>query len=373
MTRTMTQRLQRVRDELERLDYDALLLVPGPDFFYLTGESLYAGKRLLALLVTRGGEVRFLVPRMNVPQVEEIRLDAGAPVVRGWDDAEDYRAPLARLLADHGLSEARIAVDDEMRSAFLLDLQQTCPRVRTVHAGPVMTTLRLRKDAGELALMQQAAAIADGAIATAYAACLGGTPESAVADAVRQAMETAAPGAKCYGCIVASGPNGALPHHETGTRPLARGDVIIMDYGCTWHGYHSDITLAASLGPPSEEARRVRAAVWEAQQRAIEAIRPGVPAEAIDRAARTTIERAGYGEYFIHRTGHGIGLQIHEPPYLVAGNAAPLEEGMCHSVEPGIYLPGRFGVRLEVIVTVTADGARLLNAPSPRDWPLAGE
>lgn len=360
-------RLDRIRAELGRLGQDALLVVPGPDFFYLTGVSVYAGKRLLALVTPREGTPKILTPVMNVPQLEGVVPGAE---VRGWPDEEGYPAPLARLVADMGLESATIAVDDEMRSAFLLDLQQACPRMRTVQAGPVMRALRIRKDAAELARMDEAAAIADAAIPAAHAACRPGVTESAVAAVVQQAMESASPGAKCYGCIVASGPNSALPHHETEMRTLERGDVVILDYGCTWHGYYSDITQCVSLGPPSDEARRVREAVWEAQQRAIEAIRPGVPCEAIDRAARETITRAGYGEYFIHRTGHGIGLQVHEAPYMVAGNTEPLAEGMCFSIEPGIYLPGRFGVRVEVIVTVTADGCRLLNAPSQREWPV---
>jgi D-alanyl-D-alanine dipeptidase len=175
------------------------------------------------------------------------------------------------------------------------------------------------------------------------------------------------PACHVYGCIVASGPNSALPHHETGRRVLAAGDVVILDYGCTLGDYCSDITLTVSLGPADPEVRRVHEVVWQAQQRALEAIRPGVPAEAVDSAARGVIAAAGYGDYFIHRTGHGIGLQVHEPPYLVAGNAAPLEEGMTFSVEPGIYLPGRFGVRLEVIAAVGAGGPQLLNLPSPHE------
>jgi Xaa-Pro aminopeptidase len=166
--------------------------------------------------------------------------------------------------------------------------------------------------------------------------------------------------------IVASGPNSALPHHHTGERRLQAGDVVIMDYGCQVGGYHSDITVTACLGRADAEQERVYRAVWEAQARALEVIRPGVPAEAIDHAARNSIEAAGYGHGILHRTGHGIGLQVHEPPYMLTGNRQPLEEGMCFSVEPGIYLAGRFGVRLEVIVTVTADGVRLLNAPSEK-------
>jgi Xaa-Pro aminopeptidase len=230
-----------------------------------------------------------------------------------------------------------------------------------------MQALRIRKGAEELAALRRAGQVADGVIAAAQAACGVGVSEAEVARRVTAAMLDLEPACHVYGCIVASGPNSALPHHETGRRVLAAGDVVILDYGCTLGDYCSDITLTVSLGPADPEVRRVHEVVWQAQQRALEAIRPGVPAEAVDSAARGVIAAAGYGDYFIHRTGHGIGLQVHEPPYLVAGNAAPLEEGMTFSVEPGIYLPGRFGVRLEVIAAVGAGGPQLLNLPSPHE------
>jgi Xaa-Pro aminopeptidase len=355
-------RLNAVRTALGEVGVDALLVTPGPDFFYLTGLSVYAGKRLLALVVPRDGEAFVIAPEMNREQVTGL---AGVAEVIPWSDAEGYIAPAGAALTRADLSRARIAVDDEMRAQFLLELQGACPEARMIGAGAVMRRLRIRKDAAELEWMARAAAIADAAIPVARAACRPGRTEEEVAADVRAAMErSGTPGVSVYDVILASGPNSALPHHHTGSRVLERGDVVIADYGCQLGGYHSDITLTLSLGPPDEEQQRVYRTVWEAQQRALEAIRPGVPAEAVDRAARDVIAAAGYGEAFLHRTGHGIGLQVHEAPYLVAGNAEPLEEGMCFSVEPGIYLAGRFGVRLEVIVTVTADGVRLLNAPS---------
>jgi Xaa-Pro aminopeptidase len=353
-------RLARLRQAMG--EADAVLLTPGADFFYLTGVSVYAGKRLLALVVPREGEALFVTPEMNVDQLVGV---AGIRDVRAWSDEQGYRTPAAAALADRGLGSGTVAVDEEMRAAFLLDLQAACPGVRWRGAGSAMDALRMRKDTAELADMERAAGIADAAIPAALAACRPGRTEEAVAADVRTAMEReGGPGIHVYGAIVASGPNGALPHHHTGPREIAPGDVVVMDYGCQVGGYHSDITVTASVGPPEAEAERVYRTVWEAQQRAIEAVRPGVPAESVDRAAREVITTAGYGPAFLHRTGHGIGLQVHEAPYIVAGNRQPLEEGMCFSVEPGIYLPGRFGVRLEVIVTVTADGARPLNAPS---------
>jgi Xaa-Pro aminopeptidase len=366
MATSYEERLVKVRGALADAGTDAVLLTPGPDFYYLTGISVYAGERLLALIVPREGAPRFVAPEMNRDQLPG--PIAGAEV-RTWTDADGYRSAAAAALAAGGLERGVVAVDDEMRAAFLLDLQSVCPDARWQSAGEVMRRLRIRKDAAELERMARAAAVADAVIPAAAAACRPGRSEEAVAADVRAAMEQlprgeGAPGLSVYGVIVASGPNSALPHHHTGTRALQAGDVVVLDYGCELEAYHSDITLTLSLGEPEAERDRVYRVVWEAQQRALEAVRPGVPAEAIDRAARETIAAAGYGDAFLHRTGHGIGLQVHEPPYLVAGNTQPLEEGMCFSIEPGIYLAGRFGVRLEVIVTVTADGVELLNAPS---------
>jgi Xaa-Pro aminopeptidase len=363
-------RLQRVRGALAEARVDALLLTPGADFSYLTGISVYAEQRLLALIVPREGPPLFVTPEMNRAQLAGA---AGISQIIGWSDAEGYRPVVAAALASRGLSKGALAVDEEMRAAFLMDLQALCPRAGFRGAGEVMRRLRIRKDPDELERLARAAAIADAAIPTAHAACRPGRTEEQVAVEMRGAMERAGgSGVFVYGILVASGPNGALPHHQTGPRKLQMGDVVVLDYGCQREGYHSDMTLTLSLGRPDEERQRVYQIVWEAQQRAIAAIRPGVPAEAIDRAAWETIAAAGYRDAILHRTGHGIGLQVHEPPFLGPGNRQLLEEGMCFSIEPGIYLAGRFGVRLEVIVTVTGDGVRLLNAPSSPTFQIVG-
>jgi Xaa-Pro aminopeptidase len=362
MSEAYRGRLETARRGLAAAGLDGLLLAPGPDLSYLTGFHVYSGERLVALLFPREGEPLFLVPQMNVAQAAA--NEAGVAAVQGWTDAEGYTEPLRAACARLGWTEGRLAADDEMRAAFLLDWLSVCPGAEFHRASRVMQPLRICKGPEELAALRQAGQVADGVIAAAHAACVPGATEAEVARAVIAAMLDLEPRCRPYGCIVASGPNGALPHHETGDRALAEGDVVILDYGCELEGYHSDITLTVTLGAADQEAQKVAGIVWEAQQQALETIRPGVPAEAVDAAARGVITEAGYGEYFIHRTGHGIGLQVHEPPYLVAGNAAPLEEGMTFSVEPGIYLPGRFGVRLEVIAAVGADGPELLNLPS---------
>jgi D-alanyl-D-alanine dipeptidase len=359
-------RLERARAALRREGLDALLLTPGADMLYLTGfEHTHAGERLLAFILRHDGVAQWIVPAMNRSQVAEHA--AGAQAIRAWTDAEGYLPAL--LDAAAGLR--RIGFDDEARAAFLLDLLSAAPEALPVRSSAVMRGLRICKSADELNAMRAAGRTVDETIPEAVALCRPGARESEIDEALRAALARRSPESPVAFTIVASGENSALPHHDTGARQVRRGDVVILDFGTRFHGYHSDITVTCAAGEPADpEVRSVYRVVWEAQQKALEAVRPGVPCDAVDRAAREHIAGAGYGEFFLHRTGHGLGLQVHEPPFLVAGNAAPLEEGMVFSIEPGIYLPGRFGVRLEVIASVAADGVSLINAPSAAELPV---
>ena len=361
-------RLDRAAASLRAAGVDALVLTPGADLFYLTGFAHgHAGERLFALVVRADGSAAWVVPRMNVEQVA--RHAAPGQAVRAWADAETYQPALRDALA----GVRSVAFDDEARAAFLLDVFAAAgPAARVVRASTVTRGLRLRKDARELAALRDAARTVDKTIATATALCRPGRTEAEVERDLRAALLARSPDQSVAFTIVASGPNGALPHHETSSRAIEPGDVVILDFGTREPGgYHSDITVTCSVGEPGDpEAREVYRTVWRAQRAALDAVRPGVPCEAVDRAARAVIEQAGYGPHFLHRTGHGLGLQVHEPPFLVGGNAEVLEEGMVFSVEPGIYLPGRFGVRLEVIASVTSDGVALVNAPSAPELPV---
>jgi Xaa-Pro aminopeptidase len=302
---------------------------------------------------------------MNVAQIDAHGLDGGE--IRGWTDAETYLPALREYLGD----AQSVAFDDEARSAFLLDLRDAAPNASVVKSSTILRGLRISKTQGELDLLRAAANTVDQTIPEAVALCRAGRSEAEVDEALRKALLKRSPQSAVAFTIIASGENSAYPHHETEQRRLRQGDVVILDFGTRFEHYHSDITVTCSVGEPSDpEVRQVYRVVWEAQQKALEAIRPGVPCEAIDRAAREHITAAGYGDFFLHRTGHGLGLQIHEPPYLVAGNTEALEEGMVFSIEPGIYLPNRFGVRLEVIASVGADGVQLINAPSARELPI---
>jgi Xaa-Pro dipeptidase len=360
--------MSRAAAALRERGIDVLLLTPGADLFYLTGFTHgHAGERLLALVLREDGLASWIAPLMNVEQVR-----AHAPpeqAVRGWGDAEGYVPPLREAL----VGARAIAFDDEARAAFVLDVTGEVARgARVTRGSSVMHGLRVRKDAAELEALRTAGRVVDETIATAMSLCRPCKTEAEVDRELRAALRKRAPDQSVAFTIVASGPNGALPHHETSSRTIESGDVVILDFGTRERrGYHSDITVTCCVGEPRDaEAREVYRTVWRAQQAAIEAVRPGVMCESVDRAARSVIASAGYGPNFLHRTGHGLGLQVHEPPFLVGGNAEVLEEGMVFSIEPGIYLPGRFGVRLEVIASVTADGVSLINAPSAPELPI---
>jgi Xaa-Pro aminopeptidase len=359
--------LPRAAAALRAADLDALLLTPGADMLYLTGfEHSHASERLLAFVLHADGRAAWIAPVMNAAQIQA-HGTGGAPV-RAWSDSETYLPALREQIG--GLRS--LAFDEEARAAFLLDVRDVNPAARVVGAGRIMRSLRLCKQAFELEHMRRAARTVDETIAEAIARCRPGRTEVVIEEELRAALGRRSPESAVAFTIVASGPNAAYPHHETGRRAVAAGDVVILDFGTREAGYHSDITVTCAVGEPADpEVRRVYRVVWEAQQKALEAVRPGVPCEAVDRAAREHIAAAGYGENFLHRLGHGLGLQVHEPPYMVAGNTELLEEGMCFSVEPGIYLPGRFGVRLEIIASVGSAGAVLLNRPSAPELPIA--
>ncbi len=308
-------------------------------------------ERLTMLVLSPAGEPILLVPQLEAPRVEE-----GPFRIRPWQETEDPVAIVAELAKGAALA----AIGDQTWSYFLLRLMEQMPTTEFASATKVTRPLRIRKDPSEIAALSEAAAAADRVVVRLKEERFSGRSERDLSHRVTEmTVEEGHDMASFW--IVASGPNGASPHHEPGDRLLEQGDMVVVDFGGKVRRYGSDCTRTFSIGPPSREQVEVHGVVQAAQASAIAAVRPGVAAEAIDAAARRVIEDAGYGEYFIHRTGHGIGLETHEHPYLVSGNEEPLEPGMCFSVEPGIYLPLRFGVRIEDIVTVTEGGVKPLN------------
>lgn len=349
-------RIERLVQELESAGIDAFLAWSPVTMSYLHGFGEGGGERFLTLAIRNEGDVRMICPALSETQAKR----AGIPDVRSWRDGEDPLTHFRELADDWNLRSAIIAVDDELPAQMLLRIQEALPSALFRTGSELLSKLMRVKDPNELDLMRKAAEIADGALSAGLAAIRPGVSEISVEDAINAEMRRL--GGRPAFCIVAAGANGAEPHHLSDETVIQKGDVVVLDFGCTVQGYFSDITRMAAVGEASKEAREVHQIVLRAHRAARNAIRPGVTAESIDRAARQVIEDAGYGEQFMHRLGHGIGMKGHEEPNMVAGNMHLLEVGNCFSVEPGIYLPGKFGVRIENIVTVIEGGHRSFNA-----------
>jgi Xaa-Pro aminopeptidase len=335
---------------------DGVLITPGPDLVWLTGYRPTAmTERLTMLVLARGRPPALVVPALEKPDAEAA-MGAGLLRIRDYfDDSDPYRVA-GELLRPDG----RYGISDSTWSVHLLGLRRALPDTTYLGLSKVVPMLRAVKDANELTRLTMAGAAADETYREIVRLPFTGLRERDIAASLAQLLRTFGHEQVDF-TVVGSGPNGANPHHAAGDRIIEPGDAVVLDFGGLMFGYGSDTTRTVCAGAPGPEVRKVHDVVREAQQAAFDAVRPGATCEQIDRAARTVIAEAGYGAEFIHRTGHGIGVTTHEPPYLVEGEPQPLEPGMCFSIEPGIYLPGRFGVRIEDIVTVTEDGGRRLN------------
>lgn len=350
-------RLERVRSAMARSEIDALALSAGPDLLYLIGYEATPLERLTLLVIAAEGGT----PTLLIPELEAARAAAAVGVVemRPWSETEDVIELACQLLT----GKRRVAISDRMWSQFLLRLQSTLASVEFVAASSLFGPIRAIKDAGEIGLLAEAASIADDVAAELPDLVSPGMSEREIARMVgRRLLEHGSD--RVNFVIVAAGPNSASPHHEPSGRIVESGEMVLLDFGGKKGGYCSDITRMVSIGTPSDEEGEVHDLVQMARDAAFAAAGIGATAGEVDRAARRLIEDAGYGESFIHRTGHGIGLEEHEEPWIVAGDSTRLERGMAFSIEPGIYLPGKFGVRIEDIVTITDDGARSLNNAS---------
>lgn len=355
------QRLRRAAETAGRAGLDGLLVTPGPDLLYLTGYAPVAiTERITMLVVPADGEPRLLVPKLERPDAEAAPAGSNLGIV-DWTDGSDPYAAAASLLGGDG----RYAISDSAWAMHLLGLQDHVPGASYVSMTTALPMLRAIKDADEIERLAAAGAAADLAYEEIVKLQFAGRSENDVGAELARLLRRFGHSQVDF-TVVGSGPNGANPHHEIGPRIIGEGDMVVLDFGGLKDGYGSDTTRTVHVGEPAAKEREVHDVVRRAQQAAFEAVRPGVECQEIDRVARAVITEAGYGEYFIHRVGHGIGLTTHEPPYMVEGETQILEPGMCFSIEPGIYLPGQFGVRIEDIVTVVPDGGRRLNQTPQR-------
>ena len=362
------RRLAAAADGVGAAGLAGLVITPGYDLRYLTGSRAQTFERLTALVIpaTVGqersdpgkttGEPVVVLPRMELAALRESAVGELGLSVQDWVDGENPYALVADALGGH----ARVAVTDSMPALHLLPLAERLGAVPVLATG-VMAGLRMVKDPAEVDALRKAGAAIDRVHARVPEFLAPGRTEAQVAADITEAIVAEGHSEAAF-VIVGSGPHGADPHHECSDRVLQAGDIVVVDIGGPVEpGYNSDSTRTYSLGEPTDEVAMQYAVLQRAQAAAVASVRPGITAEQVDAAARDVLAEAGLAEYFVHRTGHGIGLSVHEEPYIVAGNDLPLKPGMAFSIEPGIYLPGRWGARIEDIVIVTEDGALSVN------------
>ena len=352
---TYAERLGRARAEMKRSGVDAMILSLGHDMPYLMGYLAMPLERLTMLVIPQDGETSLIIPRLEGPRVHQMN-DVFTMVP--WNETEDPVAIAHALLG----SAQTIAVGDQMWSRFLVDLLVHRPNAKYVRSVTVMEALRSRKDAAEVAALVAAGAAADRVAAQLHAGeipMVGRTEAEVSADI--SARLIAEGHQKVNFAIVAAGENAASPHHHAGDRVIQYGEIVLCDFGGTMNGYCSDITRCVHIGEVPQDIADAYAVLLRAQAAGVNAGVVGSSCENVDAVTRAIIDDAGYGEYFVHRTGHGIGMEEHEDPYMVSGNTTPIAAGHAYSVEPGIYVPGKWGMRLEDIVVATDNGPMAVN------------
>jgi Xaa-Pro aminopeptidase len=361
------ERLRRAAGLAGDSGVDVMLITPSKDYAYLLGYSAPAMERLTCLVVPVDGDPTLILPRLEEPLARHELGELGTELeIVPWAETDD---PIRTVQAVVG-SAARVAVQDQMWARFALALQAALDPAQLVAAGPIMSGLRRVKDADEIARLRAAATAADEAMLAITGERLSGRTEREVSARIRQLLLEAGHDEAGF-AIVASGPNAASPHHVAGDRRIEPGDAIVLDIGGTRDGYSSDTSRTAFVGQPPAEFAALYEVLRHAQSAACDAVRPGVPAADIDRVARDMITEAGYGDAFLHRTGHGIGMETHEEPYVVSSNAEPLVAGNAFSVEPGIYVRDTWGARIEDIVVCTESGGERLNTTSTQLYLVA--
>lgn len=358
-------RIERLQERIRLGNYSACVLAPGSTLRYFTGFTDDPLERLLLCLVTPNHQPVFVAPKLFVAQ---IKRESAFGDVEPWIDTDGPLEALAATAKDLGMRAGRVLVDDAMPVSMFFVLQEALPDSEMVKGGEAIGELRMRKSPEELVAMKRAARIADEALEVVLAKGVVGHTELEIALALKSEMMIHGADASSFEPIIGSGPNGSVGHHRPGERRICHGDAVIMDFGCRVNGYCSDVTRTIFCSSPSKEMEQVYEIVRDAQQTAVASVRPGIEAQEIDSIANEMVLASGMGDW--HRTGHGIGLDVHEPPYIVKGNRRLLDVGMAFSVEPGIYLAGRFGVRVEDVVVVTESGTDVMS-DFPRSFLVA--
>ena len=351
----MQHKINSLRDRMRENNVDLVVLGPGTHMRWLLGFNTHSDERPCMLLIGKETEA-FVMPSVNAEDAKK-RTDIA---INSWKDENGPEQVLKETLLSIGeITAKHIVIDEAMRSHFALIVVEALQNPTYEFTGSTIGALRMRKDQTEFINLKENALIDDRAMQAGFATIKEGVTELEIGEAINNHFISE--GAKPQFCIVGSGPNGAFPHHHTGDRKVEYGDAVLIDIGGRKGTFPSDMTRMSVLGEPPEGYLKIHAIVERAVQAAMATAKPGVMAKDVDAAARDVITEAGYGEFFVHRLGHGLGIDIHEPPYITATSEVILDEGMVFSIEPGIYLQGRFGVRLEEIVILRADGPEILS------------
>jgi Xaa-Pro aminopeptidase len=362
----MHDRIARLAATLAEEGVDAFFASDPITMGYLHDFHEGGHERFLTLGISASGQCELICPALSANQAERV----GVRNIRSWRDGEDPLALFQDLADRWSLKTGILAVDDDMPARMLLQMQDALPAALFKPGQSLIGRLMRRKSEEEIALLKEAGRIADETFQTVHPQIRAGMSEVQVQEMLESEMRRR--GGQPEFCIVATGPGSAEPHHKNDETVLKEGDVLILDFGCRRKNYISDITRTVAVGHASDKAREVYQVVLAAHRAGRAAVRTGATPESVDAAARKVIDDAGYGKFFVHRTGHGVGMRVHEEPYIVAGNLEPLEAGECFSVEPGIYLPGEFGIRIENLVACGADGELSLNSEPPDDLIVVG-
>lgn len=354
-------RLDKLQSQISAQGLDGIAIMPGPNMIYLSGIHTHISERPIILFLPAAGDLAIIIPNLEAMKARA----AGVPENRvfGWTDQEGYRPAFERASKELELPGWKLGVEAlQMRVLELELLREFAPGLNTTHAEPLIGTLRSVKDPNEIAAMEKAVAVAEQSIESLLPRIKIGMSEKQIAALLTQELLERGGESIAFGPIVSSGPNSASPHAVPTDRCLQEGDLLVIDWGVYVDGYPSDITRTFAVGEINDEYRKIYELVRAANEAGKQAARPGASGQDVDRAARKVIADAGYGEYFFHRTGHGLGLEVHETPNMVEGNVEPLRPGNVFTIEPGIYLTGRGGVRIEDNVVITADGSRSLTS-----------
>lgn len=352
MSEYLKQRRDRARKLLAATGYDAVIATSMANLYYFTDQWIHAHERVLAVVIRKDGDDVIIAPEMHRQDFTDSPVETIF-----WQDGTDAIELLGRLLPDGG----QVSVDDWWPSRNLIALQAAKPNLHCTDSRQTLSVLRRTKDAQEIAWLKQAGTITDRVMEQLMTYVKPGVTERALIDHLMGLWKQQPELSGTWAPIIGAGPNGAMPHHSSDDTRLRAGDMVVIDMGCTVRHYNSDITRTVVLGPPSARQQEVYETVLAAHRAAAQAARPGVMLGDVDGAARSVIEEAGYGSYFIHRTGHGLGIEIHEEPYVSGGNELALEDGMVFTIEPGIYLPEEFGVRIEDTVVMVNGVCESLN------------